>query len=247
MENNHMRNKLWLGLAGGGILLVGLVLGALINGGLPALASLGVGAAPRATNPSNAYCTLYEQTLAQQLGTTTAKLESANQAALKAVIQQAFKDGKITQAEETDLLNHLSTLANHPCAGLHFGFGKHRAGGPLGDMSAFHQAVEAAVAGVLKLQTTDLESQLASGKSVADIAKAQGVSVDSVNSAYLAAAKSELDKAVTAKTITQAQADQTYTVLQTAVAAGKYPGLEQHRPMGFGGAPPAGASGAPSN
>jgi hypothetical protein len=240
-----MRNKLWLGLAGGGILLVGLVLGALINGGLPALASLGIGATPHATNP---YCTLYEQTLAQQLGTTTAKLESANQAALKAVIEQAFKDGKITQAQETDLLNHLATLANHPCAGLHFGFGQHHMGGPLGgDLGALHQAVEAAVAGALKLQVADLETQLTSGKSVADIAKAQGVSIDTVNSAYLAAAKSELDKAVTAKTITQAQEDQAYSMLQTAVAAGKYPGLEPRHAMGIPGAPPAGAPAAPSN
>ncbi len=242
-----MRNKLWLGVAGAGILFLGLVTGALINGGLPALASFGSSLAPEATGTPNAYCSLYEQTLANELGVSTAKLESANQAALKAVIQQAFKDGKITQAQETNLLNKVATLANHPCAGLHggFGFGGRGHGGRFGgELGAIHQAVEAAVAGALKLQATDLETQLASGKTVAQIAQAQNVSIDSVNSAYLNAAKSELDKAVTAKTITQAQADQVYSKLQSAVAAGNYPGLDHRGPRGQAPAP---ATTAPSN
>lgn len=242
-----MRNKLWLALAGGGILLVGLVLGGLISGGLPALASFGASPAPRASGTPNAYCTLYEQTLANELGVSTAKLEGANQSALKAVIQQAFKDGKITQAQETDMLNRVASMANQPCLGLHggFGFGGRGHGGPGGgELGAIHQAVEAAVAGALKLQATDLETQLDAGKTVAQIAQAQGVSIDTVNSAYLGAVKSELDKAVTAKTITQAQEDQVYSKLQTAVAAGNYPGLDHHGPRGQAPAP---APAAPSN
>lgn len=241
-----MRNKLWLGLAGGGILLVGLVLGGLINGGLPALAFFGNSSAPQASNPPNAYCSLYEQTLAKELGVSTAKLESANQAALKAVIQQAFKDGKITQAQETDALNKVATMGNQPCAGLHsgFSFGGRGHGGALGaDLGSIHQALEAAVASALKVQVTDLETQLDSGKTVAQIASAQGVSIATVNSAYLDAAKSELAKAVTAKTITQAQSDQAYSMLQTAVAAGRYPGIEHHGPWGQAPAPGM----APSN
>ncbi|HEV2236474.1 MAG TPA: hypothetical protein VGR57_07400 [Ktedonobacterales bacterium] len=248
-----MRNKLWLGVAGGGILLAGLLLGALISGGLPALASFGVGNAPQASGTPNAYCTLYEQTLAKELGTTTAKLESANQAALKAVIQQAFKDGKITQAQETTLLNNLANNGNTPCALRGgFGFGGRGHGGPGGPgagLGAIHQAVEAAVAGALKLQVTDLETQLNAGKTVAQIAQAQGVSIDTVNTAYLNAAKAELANEVTAKTITQAQSDQAYSMLQTAVAAGKYPGLERGGPRGQGpwGQPPAQATAAPGN
>jgi hypothetical protein len=249
MENTQMRNKLWLGVAAGGILLVGLVLGGLINGGLPALASFGASLAPRATGTPNPYCSLYEQTLANELGVSTSKLEGADQAALRAVIQQALKDGKITQAQETDLLNKVAAMANQPCIGLrgNFGFGG-RGGGP-GEIGAIHQAVEAAVASALKLQATDLETQLDAGKTVAQIAQTQGVSIDTVNSAYLNAAKGELDKAVTAKTITQAQAGQAYSKLQTAVAAGNYPGLGHHGPGGKGpwGQPPAQATVAPSN
>jgi hypothetical protein len=251
MENTPMRNKLWLGVAAGGILLVGLVLGGLINGGLPALAALGANLGPRATGTPNPYCSLYEQTLANQLGVSTAKLEGANQAALTAVIQQAFKDGKITQAQETDLLNKVAAMANQPCLGLRgrFGFGGHGHPGGPGEIGAVHQAVEAAVANALKVQATDLETQLDAGKTVAQIAQAQGVSIGTVNSAYLNAAKGELDKAVTAKTITQTQADQAYSKLQTAVAAGNYPGLDHHGPGGKGpwGQPPAQATAAPSN
>jgi hypothetical protein len=250
MENNRMRNKLWLGVAGAGILLAGLMIGALINGGLPALAFFGTSNAPQANNPPNAYCALYEQTLASELGISTAKLESANQAALKAVIQQAFKDGKITQAQETDALNKVASMGNTPCALRGgFGFGGRGHGGPGAELGAIHQAVEAAVAGALKLQVTDLETQLNAGKTVAQIATAQGVSIDTVNSAYLNAAKSELAKAVTAKTITQAQSDQAYSMLQSAVTAGKYPGLEHGGPRGQGpwGQAPAQPTAAPSN
>jgi hypothetical protein len=242
-----MRNKLWLGVAGGGILLMGLLLGGLINGGLPALAFLGDSSAPQATNPPNAYCSLYEQTLAKELGISTAKLEGANQTALKAVIQQAFKDGKITQAQETDALNKVAAMGNQPCAGLRggFGFGGRGHGGALGaELGSIHQAVEAAVANALKLQVTDLETQLNSGKTVAQIATAQSVSIDTVNSAYLGAAKTELAKAVTAKTITQAQSDQAYSMLQTAAAAGHYPGLDHHGPKGQA---PAQQTAVPSN
>jgi len=220
-----MRNKLWLGLAGGGILLVGLALGALINGGLPAFAFVGnaVNGLTQQTPPaSSAYCQLYEQTLANELGVSTAKLEGANQNALKAVIQQAFKDGKINQSQETTLLNNLSNLSSHPCAGLHlgrgFGFGGHEAGG---------LRVLSAVASALKLQPADLHTDLQSGKTIAQLAQTANVSIDSVNTAYLNAAKDQLGKDVTAKTITHTQADNAYSKLQMAVAAGHYPGLEE--------------------
>ena len=229
-----MRNKLWLGLAGGGILLVGLALGALINGGLPAFAFVGnaVNGLTQQTPPaSSTYCQLYEQTLANELGVSTAKLESANQNALKAVIQQAFKDGKINQSQETTLLNNLSNLSSHPCAGLRldrgFGFGGHEAGGLRGDFAGVQQAVLSAVASALKLQPADLQTDLQSGKTIAQLAQTANVSIDSVDTAYLNAAKDQLSKAVTAKTITQTQADNVYSKLQMAVAAGHYPGLEE--------------------
>ena len=49
------------------------------------------------------------------------------------------------------------------------------------------------------------------------------MSIDTVNTAYLSAAKTLLDSAVTSGTFTQAQADQIYSQEQTQVGNGQYP------------------------
>jgi hypothetical protein len=57
----------------------------------------------------------------------------------------------------------------------------------------------------LGVSISDLQSDLKSGKSLADVAKAQGKSVDDLVTALLAPAKKNLDQAVTDGKITQAQ------------------------------------------
>jgi hypothetical protein len=64
-----------------------------------------------------------------------------------------------------------------------------------------------AAASALHTNASDLKSQLKSGKSLADLEKAAGVSDATVKAAMKAAAKGVLDSAVKAGTITQAQAD----------------------------------------
>jgi hypothetical protein len=223
-----MRNKMWLGLAGGGILLVGLVVGALINGGLPALA-LGSGAAaptPGAASTPGAYCQLYLQTVAGDLHVSQAQLATANQDALKKVIEQAYKDGKITQAQETQALNKVSQLGSQPCAALGR-FGHELGHGPRGldgqALAGAHQAVLNAVAGTLGLQPSQLQSDLQAGQTVPQIAQAQKVQLTNVNSTYLAAVQAQLKSAVSAGKITQSQSDQVYAKIQQAVQAGHYP------------------------
>ena len=217
-----MRSKLVLGLVGGGILLVGLIVGALLGGGVPALASTG-GSAPATATPSanQRYCQLFVQTLAKNLHVSQSQLDSATQAALRTTIQQAYKDGKITQAQETKLLNRVSQLDAHPCAAMGRMYGHHG-----GAMANAHQAVLSAVAAKLNLSAATLQSDLASGQTLPQIAAARHVSLADVNAAYLSAVHAQLTTAVSSGAITQQQANQAYTKVQQAVANGRYPLLE---------------------
>jgi hypothetical protein len=64
-----------------------------------------------------------------------------------------------------------------------------------------------AAASYLGMTQDELWSQLEAGKSLADVAKSKGKSVDGLVSALVADEKKELDAAVKAGRITQAQAD----------------------------------------
>ena len=65
-----------------------------------------------------------------------------------------------------------------------------------------------AAAKYLGLTEAELHTQLESGKTLAEIAKAQGKTVDGLKKALTDATKTKLDAAVKAGTITQAQADE---------------------------------------
>jgi hypothetical protein len=75
----------------------------------------------------------------------------------------------------------------------------------------------AAAAKYLGLTESALRGQLQDGKSLADVAKAQNKDLGGLKDAVLAAAKSDLDKAVAGKQITQAQADDVYNRLKSHI------------------------------
>src|SRR5262249_57088346 len=85
------------------------------------------------------------------------------------------------------------------------------------------EAIEAAVAGKLNLTTQALDADLAAGKTIPDIAKAQHVALADVNAAYLDAAKAQLAQAVSAGLLTQQQSDKVSALLQQAVNSGHSP------------------------
>ena len=69
----------------------------------------------------------------------------------------------------------------------------------------------------LGLSEDELHEQLRDGKSLAEVAEAQGKSADGLKQAILAGAKSGLDKAVAAERLTQEQADAIYERLQGVI------------------------------
>ncbi len=76
---------------------------------------------------------------------------------------------------------------------------------------------DSAAADYLGLTEAELREKLFAGKSLADVAKAEGKSVDGLKQAILAGAKSHLDAAVADEHLTQEQADAIYERLQSTI------------------------------
>ena len=149
---------------------------------------------------------------AKRLGVTSDKLRDALSAARDAQLDQAVKDGKLTQKQADAIKERRKqsgSVLGGPRIGKHFRpggphlrfRGGHGAGGPKGAMIGD-------VASALGLSTDKLFEQLRDGKSIADIAKAQGKTLAGVRSAVRAKAKTRLDDAVKDGDITRSQADE---------------------------------------
>jgi len=217
-------------IAGGlALLVIGGVLGAVFASHGSALAAAdNTGRTAVTATDNSKYCQLYERTLENTLNISEQQLKDANTAALKAAVQQAVTDGKLTQAKADALLAKVNTaVSGDVCSrlgsklngGKGLGFG----GGKIGQgLKQGQAAIVAAVATKLGLTTDVLTADIQSGKTITDIATAQKVSTADLNTTILTTVKSELDKAVAAATLTQANADKALQMITTAVNAGHY-------------------------
>lgn len=219
-----MRKRILFALGGAGIFVVGLLAGMITTGGFPAFAQSANSGASTASKGD--YCALYIQTLASDLKVSQSQLSAANQDAAKKVIAQMYADGKITADQKNRLEGRLGKLSGHPCAFVKQGFA-HR-GEVAAALKGARQQIETAVAGALNLPVATLESDLAAGQTIPQIAQAQKVDINTVNTAYLNAVKSQLAQAVSSGALTQAQSDTFYSRIQQAATAGHYPLLERH-------------------
>lgn len=95
------------------------------------------------------------------------------------------------------------------------------------------------VAALLKLTEAELKAQLVSGKSLADVAKAQGVEVSAVVNLLVAKAQAHLAEAVTEGKMTQAEADAKLAEVSTRVTDM----VNKVRPAGMGDKPGRGGRG----
>jgi hypothetical protein len=131
---------------------------------------------------------------AGQLGITPERLTNALKKALADRVDAAVAAGRITKAEG-DALKARIQADNFPIiGGPHDGFGHF---GFFGQLDA--------AATYLGLTEAQLQNELASGKSLAQVAKDQGKSVDGLIGALVASAKQKLDQAVAAGRLTKAE------------------------------------------
>jgi hypothetical protein len=179
----------------------------------------GSGAAVAATSGASSPNDFLDS-VAKHLGISRQKLDDATKAAANDQVDAQLAAGKITK-DQADRLKKRIQSGDVPAlggGGPGRGFGTGGPGGGRGGPGPLLKAGVgdslAAAATYLGLSESDLRSQLNAGKSLADVAKAQSKDLDGLEQAILAAAKSDLDKAVTGKQLTQSQADDVYNRLK---------------------------------
>jgi hypothetical protein len=153
---------------------------------------------------------------AKRLNVTPEALRSALGAAEDGQLDQAVKDGKLTQ-EQADAIKARRAKDGHVLGGPGVGGpgggpggrggpgGGFGLGGPgIGFKFGAGGAVDAA-ATALGLKREELVTKLRAGTSIADVTKDQGKSLDDVKQAITDGVTKELDQAVTDKKLTDAQ------------------------------------------
>lgn len=176
---------------------------AIIGGAVVALAA-GAAGAVAATKSDEAK--EREQTVlntaAKELDVSPQALRDALKAGQTAQLDQAVKDGRLTQAQADAIKQRMNE------SGLVLGGGPggpHGKGGP-GPRGGGREML-GDVAKALGLTEAKLHDQLEDGKTLAQIAKAQGKDLDDVKAAVKKAATARLDEAVKDGDITKAQRD----------------------------------------
>ncbi len=177
---------------------------------------------------------------ANRLGVTPQKLDDALTQALLAQVDQAVKDGRLTQQQGDAMkarINSGDMPMLGPGGGPGWGGGRHHMdgfGGPGGPGGMGDSLATAAA--YLGLKPADLQTMRESGKTLEKIATDRGKSVDGLKKAMHDGIKAKLDAAVKAGKVTQAQADQMLAGADQWIAH-EVTENEANDHHGFGGAP----------
>lgn len=166
-------------------------------GGVTVAALGGAGAAYGVTQGGGNERQAFLNDAAGRLHVTPQQLQSALTKAFEDRLEAAVKAGRLTQAQADAIKRRIERRGGLPFGGRRLFL--HRGPGLI-FRDGFHAA-----ATYLGLTDTQLGSRLRSGKSLADIAAQQRKSVSGLEGAIRAAVKSDLDSAVKAGRLTQAQ------------------------------------------
>ncbi len=218
----------------------------LVVGAGAALAAVGGGAAYAAgeLSPRQESSAIIDDA-AEQLGVESTELADALEQALENRVDEAVADGRLTKEQGEELKARIAS-GDVPLLGLRGGgpgFGHHGPGARLDAAASF-----------LGLTQAELRGQLRDGKTLAEIAKAEGKTVGALVDALVAAAKADLAQAVESGRLTDAQRDRIVEELEDRITEGvnatpgeHFRGGPRFRGPGFRGgpdaAPPAGESG----
>ena len=214
-----MKKIFWI--VGGSVFLVAAILfGAFFAGPLLASAHTGqstTAATSTSTTTTNPYCEQYLQDLAGKLNVSVSTLQQDKLSAREGVLAQMVKDGKLTQSQATAIQQRLQS--HQACTGKGNGVGR---GIVRSSLKQYLPNIENSVAQGLKLNSSQLTTDLKNGQSLNQIAKAQGVTSAQLHTLVLNAVQSAVNQAVKDGNLTQAQANAFMTRLQ------QHPGILDH-------------------
>jgi ribosomal protein S20 len=176
-----------------------------VGAAVAVLAVAGGGAAIAATKPWSPHeeSQAVIDDAAKQLGVTPSALSDALKKALENRVDDAVASGLLTKEQGEELKQRIES-SDVPFPVAPFGRGlpfrlDHGFAGPFAKFQA--------AASYLDLSERELESRLAQGKTLAQIAKDRGKSVDGLVDALVRAAEKRIDSAVDSGKITKSQAD----------------------------------------
>lgn len=201
----------------GAVLAAAVALGLGLGPALPGTASAQTQPTPtpQAGAAGDTLRSLFLDRLAASLGVQRSALDSAITSAGTSAIDDAVAQGKLTQAQADALKARVQAGDVGALFGGHGGRGSGGSGDKgAGRVDGLREAMLDAAAQKLTLTRDELVAQLRAGQTLAQLASAHNTTEQAVVDAALAAAKAKLSAAVTAGTITQAQADAIYAQLQ---------------------------------
>lgn len=187
-----------------------LLVGAFFAGPLIASAQSTTPAASPTTTTGTP-CQLYQQHLETSLNVSAATLRQDQVAARVAVVAQEVKDGRLTQAQANAIDQRLE--AHVACSGKNQGIGL-QAGILRQTLKASESTLLSQIAPSLHLSVAQLQSDLQHGQTLAQIAKAQNVTLSQLHTIVLNAADTALSQAQQAGKITATQESQFTTYLK---------------------------------
>jgi ribosomal protein S20 len=191
----------------------------------------------QSTPPANGLWEGFLNKLAAALGIDRTALDAAMLSAGTDTANEAVQQGTLTQEQADRAIDRMQN------GDYGFAFGRGRGGpgrgGPVVD--GLREAMVNAAASELGITADELRTALRDGQTIAELAAANNTTEQAVVDAALAAAKTKLDEAVAAGTITQAQADEIYAKLEARGA-----NILNHEGRGRGGRGPGAPDTAPT-
>lgn len=188
------------------------VVGALLAAGLlvtvtAAAASPKPSGSPGAAQAKRqAYCTSFVNHLASDLGKKPDEVNKAASDALNQTLADAVKAGDLSQ-QQADAIKARQQKTNSVCSGAVAGLAR-------GDR-ARGKVKMAEYAKALGISPQELKQDLASGKTLKDIAASKGMDENTFRSNLAAAVKSDLDPRVSSGKLTQQQEDAVLNKIKT--------------------------------
>jgi hypothetical protein len=163
-----------------------------------------------------AYCQVFLDTFASELGVGTDELAPAAKTAAIAAITAAVEAGDLSQEAADRMIARIEAWDGEGCRWIGFKLGHwaHHAG-----QVAFLSGMWQAAAEALGMEPGELRAALADA-TLEEVAEAEGVAYTDVVAAVLASAQEDLDAAVEAGRITQERADAILERIETWLSEG---------------------------